>query len=73
VRAIRKGDQEAGGQDAVESCGMDAEGAGDLTDGLSFLDEPIGEFSLLPVHLLGTSEAHAALFAGRRDRLRCAP
>jgi hypothetical protein len=41
---------------------MEAEGAGDLTDGLSFLDEPIGEFSLLLVRLFGTSEAHSALF-----------
>src|ERR1039458_1557408 len=42
---------------------MDAEGAGDLADGLSFLDEPIGEVSLLRVHLLGASEANTAFLS----------
>jgi hypothetical protein len=39
---------------------MDTEGAGNLADGLSFLNEPISENLLLLVHLLGASEANAA-------------
>jgi hypothetical protein len=42
---------------------MDTECAGDLADGLSFLDEPISEDSLLLVHLLGASEANATFLS----------
>ena len=42
---------------------MDTEGAGDLADGLSFLDEPSSEDSLLLVHLLGASEANTTFLS----------
>ena len=42
---------------------MDTEGASDFADGLSFLNEPISEDSLLLVHLLGASEANATFLS----------
>jgi hypothetical protein len=49
--------------DAIEGSGMDTEGASDFADGLSFLNEPISEDSLLLVHLLWASEANATFLS----------
>jgi hypothetical protein len=40
---------------------MNAESAGDLPDGFSFLEEPFRELCLVFIHLLGATEANAAL------------
>ena len=42
---------------------MDAEGAGHLTDGLSFVEESLCEIQLLDVHLLGAPEANTTLLS----------
>ena len=42
---------------------MDAEGAGHLTDGLSFVEESLGEILLLDVHLLGAPEANTTFLS----------
>jgi hypothetical protein len=42
---------------------MDTEGAGRFTDGLSFLDEPLGKILLLTVHLFGAPEANTSLLS----------
>lgn len=52
---------------------MDTEGASDLADGLSFLNEPISEDSLLLVHLLGAPEANATFLSLGATRSRGPP
>jgi hypothetical protein len=42
---------------------MDAEGAGRLTDGFSFVEESLGEIPLLNVHLLGAPEANTTFLS----------
>jgi hypothetical protein len=42
---------------------MDAEGAGHLADGLSFLEKPPGKILLLTVHLFGAPESNTTLLS----------
>jgi hypothetical protein len=42
---------------------MDAEGAGHLADGFSFLEQPLGEIPLVGIHFFGSSEADASLLS----------
>jgi hypothetical protein len=37
---------------------MDTEGVRYFTDGLSFLEKPLGKVLLLPIHLLGAPKAN---------------
>jgi hypothetical protein len=60
-------------EDAIEGGGMDTEGASDLADGLSFLNEPITEDSLLLVHLRGAPEANATFLSLGATRSRALP
>jgi hypothetical protein len=60
-------------EDAIEGGGMDTEGASDLADGLSFLNEPISEDSLLLVHLLGAPEENATFLSLGATRSRALP
>jgi hypothetical protein len=58
-----EGGSRSRGEDAVEGGGMDVEGAGDFTDGLSFFQESLGENLLLNVHLLWASEANTTFLS----------
>lgn len=54
---------------------MNAEGTGDLADVFAFLEQSFGELALIFIHLLGATEADAALVRVRpsgpvRSRIR---
>jgi hypothetical protein len=52
---------------------MDTEGVRYFTDGLSFLEKPLGKVLLLTIHLFGAPQSEHPVSERRRGRLQSAP